>query len=192
MKITNMMLVFTSTSANAFIFPATPSTFQQSNSRRTLIPTKQQNGRINALHAQINTIQPPWPYIPDLPCDLDEQTMIEMEVEIAIRLTRLPDTNDPYKLFNLALSANKKDIKITYRRMALKYHPDVLINSTSSKEERNNANDDFARINAAYAQLLRNLEAKKKKLVPTKGTTNDDVSWPAARGEGGPGHIWTN
>ena len=37
--------------------------------------------------------------------------------------------------------------------MALKYHPDVRCNSQSTNEERQLANDDFSRINAAYAFL---------------------------------------
>ena len=37
--------------------------------------------------------------------------------------------------------------------MALKYHPDVRTNATSSEEEKKVANDEFAKINAAYAML---------------------------------------
>lgn len=37
--------------------------------------------------------------------------------------------------------------------MALKYHPDVRTNTTSSGEEKKVANDEFAKINAAYATL---------------------------------------
>lgn len=37
--------------------------------------------------------------------------------------------------------------------MALKYHPDVRTNNDSTETERKLANDDFARINAAYAFL---------------------------------------
>ena len=38
--------------------------------------------------------------------------------------------------------------------MALKYHPDVRTNATSSEQEKKIANDEFAKINAAYATLM--------------------------------------
>jgi|AntRauTorckE5430_2_1112549.scaffolds.fasta_scaffold00193_13 curved DNA-binding protein CbpA len=50
-------------------------------------------------------------------------------------------------------SADIKEIKRAYRRMALKYHPDAITSSGATEEERQIANDDFARINAAYAFL---------------------------------------
>lgn len=66
----------------------------------------------------------------------------------------LPDTRDPYEILNIAPTADRNEIKRAYRRMALLYHPDVRTNGNSSEQERKSANDDFARINAAYAFLM--------------------------------------
>ncbi len=69
-------------------------------------------------------------------------------------LSPLPHTDDPYLILGISTpTADKKVIKRAYRRMALKYHPDVRLNSTSTEQERKIANDDFAKINAAYAML---------------------------------------
>jgi len=65
----------------------------------------------------------------------------------------LPDTSDPYIILNLIPTADKREIKKAYKRMALKYHPDVRTNSKSTEAQKRSANDDFARINAAYAFL---------------------------------------
>lgn len=66
----------------------------------------------------------------------------------------LPNTEDPYLILGLSTpTADVKVIKRAYRRMALKYHPDVRINANSTEREKKIANDDFAKINAAYAML---------------------------------------
>lgn len=66
----------------------------------------------------------------------------------------LPNTKDPFILLGLQTpTADKTLIKRAYKRMALLYHPDVRITSTSSTEEKKRANDDFARINDAYDRL---------------------------------------
>ena len=66
----------------------------------------------------------------------------------------LPNTEDPYLILGLLTpTVDKKVIKRAYRRLALQYHPDVRINTNSSAEEKQRANDEFARINAAYAIL---------------------------------------
>lgn len=60
---------------------------------------------------------------------------------------------DPFAVLNLPPTADKQEIKRTYKRMALKYHPDVVTDRNASAEERRKANDVFAKINWAYAQL---------------------------------------
>ncbi len=66
----------------------------------------------------------------------------------------LPNTEDPFLILGISSpTADKKVIKRAYRRMALKYHPDVRINTNSTEQEKKLANDDFAKINAAYAML---------------------------------------
>jgi curved DNA-binding protein CbpA len=65
----------------------------------------------------------------------------------------LPNSSDPYVLLNINYEATVPEIKRAYRMAALQYHPDVRIKATSSQQERLMANDDFARINGAYAIL---------------------------------------
>lgn len=66
----------------------------------------------------------------------------------------LPNTSDPYLILNIHYSASKEVIKKAYRMAALQYHPDVRTNSESTAEERQNAHDDFAKINDAYHSIL--------------------------------------
>ena len=61
--------------------------------------------------------------------------------------------DDPFQVLNLNPTADKREIKRAYKRMALKYHPDVVCNSESTPEQRRAANDVFAKINWAYEQL---------------------------------------
>ena len=66
----------------------------------------------------------------------------------------LPDTSDPFSILNLESTVKDlKTIKIAYRKMVVKYHPDTITNASSTDEERHIANEEFARINAAYAIL---------------------------------------
>lgn len=66
----------------------------------------------------------------------------------------LPKTDDPFLLLGLdAPTSDPKEIKRAYRKRAMKYHPDVVLGSESTAEERNKASKEFARINAAYAML---------------------------------------
>lgn len=61
---------------------------------------------------------------------------------------------DPFEILNIPqATTDKKVIKKAYRRMAMKYHPDVVINSDSTAEEKKRASDYFAQINAAYELL---------------------------------------
>ena len=70
----------------------------------------------------------------------------------------LPNSSDPYIILDFQPSgqkwALKGEIKRAYKRAAHRYHPDVRINPSSTEEEREVANEDFARINAAYAFLI--------------------------------------
>ena len=68
----------------------------------------------------------------------------------------LPDTTDPFVLLGLDPNnptADKKEIKRAYKRQAMKYHPDVVINADSTPEERKRASEEFAKVNAAYEIL---------------------------------------
>jgi hypothetical protein len=65
------------------------------------------------------------------------------------------DSNDAFEILDLKPTPDldKKQIKRAYRRLALKYHPDVVTNQSSTKEEKKKAGDVFAKINWAYETL---------------------------------------
>lgn len=60
---------------------------------------------------------------------------------------------DPFKILQMEPTADKKQIKRAYKRMALKYHPDMVTNKDSTSQERKTAGDRFAKINWAYETL---------------------------------------
>jgi DnaJ domain len=62
-------------------------------------------------------------------------------------------STDPFQVLNLSPTVDQREIKQAYKRMALKYHPDVVTNQDTSAEDKKKANDMFAEINWAYAQL---------------------------------------
>jgi hypothetical protein len=68
----------------------------------------------------------------------------------------LPDTADPLVLLGLdAMAAHDvAAIKAAYRRMTRRHHPDAVLTSASTDGEKRAANDNFARINEAYQNLL--------------------------------------
>jgi len=80
----------------------------------------------------------------------------------------LPSTNDPYVLLGLSTQEgsrlgsgasgtaafDEKEVKRAFRRMTKLYHPDAVTTKNSTESERRQANDDFARINAAYQAIV--------------------------------------
>ena len=60
---------------------------------------------------------------------------------------------DYYKILSIDSTANAEDIKKAYRKLALKYHPDI--NKSAM------ANDNFMLINEAY-QVLSNEQTRKR------------------------------
>lgn len=90
--------------------------------------------------------------------------------------TTLPDTSDPYVILNLdPASVDLKEIKKAYRKMALKYHPDVR-----AAVDRDIANEEFARVNAAYAYLTGKSDdapvSSTSKSTSTTGGANHSTS----------------
>ena len=84
----------------------------------------------------------------------------------------LPTIDDPYLLLGLDSrnpTTDKKEIKSAYRKRALRYHPDVILNPDSTEDEREEASKNFARINAAYEMLT----GGGKGSVGSTGTAGD-------------------
>ena len=67
---------------------------------------------------------------------------------------------DPYKALGLPHEATPSQIKVSYRKLAMKYHPDRLTRQNATPEETKEAADKFAAIAAAY-QLLSDPQRKK-------------------------------
>ena len=59
---------------------------------------------------------------------------------------------DPYKALNLPHSATSVEIKKSFRELARQFHPDRLMSATD--EEKDEANQNFARISEAYSLLM--------------------------------------
>lgn len=59
---------------------------------------------------------------------------------------KIYDTFEYYKMLEVATDASQEEIKSSYRRLALKWHPDKNENSKEST-------DKFAQLNSAYAVL---------------------------------------
>lgn len=97
---------------------------------------------------------------------------LKTRLEYAASTSIYQDTCDPYVILNLAPGVDLKEIKKAYRKMALKYHPDAIRGLETSEEEKQHANDTFAKINAAYAFLT-----GKSDTMPSAGATdNHNVS----------------
>ncbi len=60
---------------------------------------------------------------------------------------------DPYKALGLAHNASQSQIKTSYRKMAMKYHPDRLTRQSASPEEHQEAASKFAAVSSAYSLL---------------------------------------
>lgn len=58
---------------------------------------------------------------------------------------------DYYQVLGVARNASEDDIKKAYRKMALKYHPDRLVNA--SEQDRKEAEDKLKEISEAYSVL---------------------------------------
>lgn len=84
------------------------------------------------------------------------------------------DSSDPFAVLGLdpndGASLDKKVIKRAYKRLALKYHPDVATNKDSSSEEKKRASDQFAKINAAYQTLLGNRQGNSASSSSSSGS----------------------
>jgi curved DNA-binding protein CbpA len=89
---------------------------------------------------------------------------------------------DPYQILEIPVGTTDKTvIKRAYRRMAMKYHPDVF-NSMDSQEKQA-ANERFIKINAAYELLSGKTAAQngKPSNTSTKTSTSNGYQPPHRR-----------
>lgn len=93
---------------------------------------------------------PPKPVLPPKPT-----ATLQSEPETPLQILHiLPDTTDPFAILNLKKGeVNLAVIKRAYRQMAKICHPDKRMYINSSLKQRQVANEEFARVNAAYAFL---------------------------------------
>jgi len=90
-------------------------------------------------------------FLPPRSCNIFSASSTELKYTSS----SFQDTSDPYIILNLEPgSLDIKEIKQAYRKMALKYHPDTLTGIDTTDEDRKEANDRFAKVNAAYAFLI--------------------------------------
>eukprot|EP00978_Attheya_sp_CCMP212_P007026 scaffold16416_cov52-Attheya_sp.AAC.13 len=66
---------------------------------------------------------------------------------------------NPYKVLGVSKDATEEEIRRTYRRMCLKYHPDKNVDKSLS--ERNNCEEEFKNIQRAHS-LVGDEEARQK------------------------------
>jgi hypothetical protein len=89
---------------------------------------------------------------------------------------------DPYKILEIPLgTTDKAIIKRAYRRMAMKFHPDVV--NSMNAQGKQAANDKFIKINAAYELLSGKTAAQsgKSNTHSTKASTSTGYQPPHRR-----------
>jgi hypothetical protein len=87
-------------------------------------------------------------------------------------------SKDPFEILDLKATPDldKKQIKRAYKRLALKYHPDVITNQSSTEEEKRKASDNFAKINWAYETLMGKNGAQQTTVGSTASSTSSRSS----------------
>jgi len=89
--------------------------------------------------------------------------------------------SDPYKALGLSHNATQKQIKLAYRKLALKYHPDRLTRQCASKEEIQKATTEFAKVSAAYSLLIDSARKQQYDHIYKYGGFDDVVDEDNAR-----------
>ncbi|GMH00339.1 hypothetical protein Nepgr_002178 [Nepenthes gracilis] len=94
--------------------------------------------------------------------------------------TRCSSAINDYAVLGLGPLSSKSDVKRTYKRLALKYHPDVL--RTENAAEKHVM---FREIKSAYESLMQKFEEEEEELQEMKGYDEFD-EWDEWMGfEGG-------
>lgn len=80
------------------------------------------------------------------------------------------ESNNPWSILGIPSGSSKADIKKAYKRLAMRYHPDVVV----SPDEKKAASDKFSKINMAYQAAL---EMERSGTTTSSGSTTGGSSW---------------
>jgi DnaJ family protein C protein 7 len=117
----------------------------------------------------------------DLVKTKEEQRDIQKKIQQAKIQLKRAGRKDLYKIMGVSRDATESEIKKTYRKLALKYHPDRQKGADREKED---AHDKFQEINLAN-EILSDPEKKRRY---DEGVDEQDIDDPNARPGGGGGH----
>jgi len=87
------------------------------------------------------------------------------------------DPNDYYRILNVKKSADSKEIKSAYRKLALKYHPDKFkpdpnLSEKANEKQKEKHHNNFVKVAAAYDVLS---DEKKRKAFDKYGQNGLDM-----------------
>ncbi len=86
--------------------------------------------------------------------------------------------DEAYQILEVSNNINKEDLKIKYKRLVIKFHPD--------KNKAPNATQTFIKIQAAYEMIVKHLELPPRRIIPGQFIYARDLN-AASTGFGG----WT-
>ena len=81
----------------------------------------------------------------------------------SIRNMFVPATDSAYRILEVDRTATDEELKASYRKMALKYHPDKV--SHLGEDFRNSAEEKFKAVNEAWDKIRKNAISSDKKLI---------------------------
>uniref|UniRef100_A0A7S3L828 J domain-containing protein n=1 Tax=Amphora coffeiformis TaxID=265554 RepID=A0A7S3L828_9STRA len=100
-------------------------------------------------------------------------------------------STDPFQILGLAAAtADKAEIKRAYKRMALRFHPDVVCHKDSTPAERKAAGDRFAKINAAYETLSGKGSSSSGSSGSSGGTSQSTTTGTGSRSSSSSSSSW--
>ncbi|CAA6660160.1 unnamed protein product [Spirodela intermedia] len=96
-------------------------------------------------------------------------------------LSRSPPYSSEFAVLGLSPFASASDVKRAYKRLALKYHPDVIRGETGHEKE-----ETFKEIKSAYESLMAKLEGESAQPSGGHGDHDEWDEWDEWMGfEGG-------